>query len=173
MLKEFVDTLTEEVRLTAANRVLQSFESRSEIAFKRNAGGRRILVIRWTLWHGKKYERQWMTRGQDFYPVWKQRWPGGGTACTALSQLVRWVQGKTVLPISTWRYWATDGIKLLKDESHVDILLAAGYPEHVDCVLCGHRIEGGLDWWSVKDVTGPCCGWRSGCRQTGKYDQET
>lgn len=108
--------------------------------------------------------KRWQCRGNDFYPVWHHKYPGGGTSSTALSQLIRWVSRKPVLPISTWRFWASETCRLLPAEA-VDVLLAGGYPERVDCVLCGNRIAGGLDWWRLDGVSGPCCSWRSGCRQ--------
>ncbi len=118
-------------------------------------------------WHsrGELVTKRWQCRGgQDFYPTWSQQYPGGGTSCTALSQLIRWCKGEPVLPISTWRYWASETCKLLPLAA-VDELLAAGYPEHVDCVLCHQRIVVPFDWWSLNGVSGPCCGWTSGCGQ--------
>lgn len=146
-------------RLELANQVLSSFvKARIE-----QRPGFPHFVVCWTSF-GKEVRKRWMTRGQDFYPVWKHDYPGGGTSSTALSQLIRWLQGKPVLPIESWRYWASETCKLLP-RSAVETLLAGGYPEFADCVLCHQRIEGGLDWWSLKGVSGPCCGRTSGCRQ--------
>lgn len=142
-----------------ANKCLAAFTT-SRIEVRR--GGAYVL---WPKYRGEGEEcRRWQCRGQDFYPTWHQQWPGGGTASTALAQLIRWVQGKPVLPIGTWYYWAGNNVKLLT-RSVVDELKANGYPEYADCVLCHHRIDGGMDWWSLNGVTGPCCGWKSGCRQ--------
>jgi hypothetical protein len=69
-----------------------------------------------------------------------------------------------VLPLATWRYWAGERVKLLPIEA-VETLAAGGYPVDVPCVLCGEIIRGGLDWWSLDKVSGPCCAWTSGCRQ--------
>ena len=146
------------LRCSTANRVLATFfDGRIE----QRKGG---MYVCWSnSWQGDIAKR-WQCRGQDFYPVWHRKYPGGGTSSTALSQLIRWIQGKPVLPISTWQMWASERCKLLP-QSAVDELLAGGYPEHVDCVLCGNQIVGGLDWWSLDGVSGPCCGWTSGCRQ--------
>lgn len=145
-------------RIEAANIALHSFQSRCDIG----RVGSYVVVTMDT--YGGRITRRWMCRGQDFYPVWKYKYPGGGTSCTALSQLVRWIQDKPVLPIESWRYWASETCRLLPMEA-VDELLRNGYPEFANCVLCKNRIEGGLDWWSLNRVTGPCCSWRSGCRQ--------
>lgn len=145
--------------LEAANRALASF-SRAQI--ERRVRG---WYVSWEGHNGKLVSFRWTVRGgQDFYPTWSQKFPGGGTSCTAMSQLIRWCRGLPVLPIGTWRMWASERCKLLPD-SAVDDLLASGYPDHADCVLCHKRIEGPLDWWNLDGVTGPCCGWTSGCRQ--------
>lgn len=147
-----------ESRLDVANRVLATF---SPSRIERRKGG---WYVCWeNKWQGPMAKR-WHCRGQDFYPSWHRKWPGGGTASTALSQLIRWLRDQPVLPISSWRYWASETCKLLP-VTVADDLLAAGYPEHVPCVLCGETIVGGLDWWSLDGVTGPCCGWTTGCRQ--------
>lgn len=148
-------------RIEAANRVLSSF-SPATIVHHRGVGAG--WYVTWPSSAGKITRRRWQSRGQDFYPVWSRIYPGGGTSCTALSQLIRWCAGKPVLPISTWRHWAGDNVKLLTQAVVAD-LLASGYPESVKCVLCKQTIEGGLDWWSLDKVSGPCCGWTSGCRQ--------
>lgn len=144
-----------------ANRVLQSFAPTSEIFFKRGSAYVRFRS------RDDIVEKRWQCRGQDFYPTWHKEWPGGGTASTALSQLVRWLQDKPVLPLASWEYWATEKIKLLP-LSAVEELRIGGYPEHAHCVLCGMRLDHGLDWWSLNNVTGPCCHWTNGCRQKGK-----
>lgn len=145
-----------QAKLATANQVLQTFAKKCSISLD---GGRVKVHFPYC---GEMLIRQWMCRGQDFYPVWNRYWPFGGI--TALSQLVRWVQGKPVLPISTWRHWASEACKLLPSDA-VETLLAGGYPEHCECVLCGNPINGSLDWWSISGVSGPCCGWRYGCRQ--------
>lgn len=150
-------TATEVQPIDVANEVLATF-NRSRI--ERRRGG---WYVCWEDSRGD-HAKRWICRGQGFYPMWHYQWPGGGTASTALSQLIRWIGGKPVLPIASWRYWAGDTCKLLP-LSAVERLLAGGYPEHTDCVLCGNRITGGLDWWSLDGVTGPCCSCTTGCRQ--------
>jgi hypothetical protein len=121
----------------------------------------------WYVCWSNKYQgdvaKRWQCRGQDFYPVWSHKYPGGGTSSTALSQLIRWLGGKPVLPISTWRWWASERCQLLPMES-VETLFAGGYPEWSPCVLCGTRPES-IDWWSLNGVSGPCCSFTTGCRQ--------
>jgi len=151
-------TTTTTPKLDVANIVLASFfDGRIE----RRKGG---MYVCWTDRYNGDVAKRWQCRGQDFYPVWHHKYPGGGTSSTALSQLIRWVQGKPVLPISTWRMWASERCKLLPIEA-VHQLIVGGYPQSVDCVLCKNQIEGGLDWWSLDGVSGPCCGYTSGCRQ--------
>lgn len=155
-------------KIDCANEVLESFSVakivRRQASWSGKGGG---WFVEWEM-GGKLYRRRWMTRGQDFYPVWSRIYPGGGTSCTALSQLIRWLRGQPVLPISTWRYWADEQCKLLPLDA-VEKLLAGGYPADTPCVLCGEKIAGSLDWWSLDGVSGPCCGWTSGCRQEPKY----
>jgi hypothetical protein len=149
------------MKIEVANSVLKTFANSARI--ERRRGG---WYVCWFYHNRSRGEiaKRWSTRrGQDFYPPWSSKWIGGGTSCTALSQLVRWLREQPVLPISTWRYWASETIKLLP-ASAVDTLLAGGYPEKALCVLCGAEL-GSLDWWSLNGISGPCCSWTSGCRQ--------
>lgn len=151
-------------RLDAANSALQFFAKETRLELR---NGR--VWVTWDRWDKTgTISKQWQVRsGQSFYPVWSRIWPHGGTCTTAMSQLVRWVQGKPVLPISSWQYWCSDKILIARERGPelVDLLLSNGYPEHVSCVLCKTTIEGSLDWWNLGKVSGPCCGWTSGCRQ--------
>ena len=145
-------------KLAICNQVLASFAPDSAI-IKRTDG--------WAVsWMGPRgpVTKRWSCSGQDFYPVWHKRWAHGGTATTALSQLIRWLRGKPVLPIGTWRYWASEKISLLPLAS-VAVLEAGGYPKAVDCILCGRRLTS-YDWWSLDGVSGPCCHYRAeGCQR--------
>lgn len=133
--------------------------------------------VTWIDYYKTLVRRRWMTRGQDFYPVWSDIYPGGGTSTTAIAQLIRWNQHKPMLPLSSWKYWCGPKCRLGRDngERIIEMLYAAEYPEVVDCVLCGNEIVDGLDWWSLYGVTGPCCGMSSGCKQvrTKAKKQET
>ena len=146
-------------KIETSNIVLGSFtNSRIE---RRKSG----WFVLWDGYRGEQVSRRWQCRGgQDFYPVWHRHWPHGGTASTALSQLIRWNRDQPVLSIHSWRYWAGDVCKLVPP-SAVDTLEAGGYPSESICVLCGNRIEGGIDWWNLDGVSGPCCHYSSGCRQ--------
>lgn len=157
-------TATTTTKLEAANEALQCFASDTHI--ERRHGG---WYVCWTTHNGRRESRRWITRGQDWYPVWSRHWAHGGTCCIALSQLIRWLRDQPVLPLSSWRYWTGPKVALGRDDGPrvVEILRDAGYPEYTPCVLCGNRIEGGLDWWSLDGVSGPACSHRSGCRQKG------
>lgn len=148
-------------RLRSANAALQTFAPETRI--ERRRGG---WWVCWTNYRGEQLSRRWMTRGQDFYPVWSHLWGHGGTCCTALSQLVRWSAGRPVLPLASWLYWTGPVVKLARDKGQdlVDTLRSGGYPEHVPCVLCGDIVTK-MDWWSLDGVSGPCCAWTTGCRQ--------
>lgn len=155
-------------RLETANTVLRLFAPDTWITQGRG------VWVHWKRSNGyqpSEMRRKWMVRrGNDFYPVWHRYWGHGGTCTTALSQLVRFIQERPVLPISTWRMWTGENVRLGRDNGPqiVQTLLDGEYPEHVPCVLCGETIVGHLDWWSLDKVSGPCCGWTSGCRQKGK-----
>jgi hypothetical protein len=151
-------------RVPMANRVLDCFAEGTIVSYIEGRG----VVVSWRSYNGGEIiYRRWQTRGQDFYPTWSNKWGHGGTACTALAQLVRWIQGKPVLPLSTWRYWFGDKCRLARDRADEGIkaLIHGGYPDAAICVLCNQPISGGMDWWSLDNVSGPCCGWTTGCRQ--------
>lgn len=137
------------LHLNAANRVLQYFAPETTIQHKKHG-----LYINWNSSYLGKVSKKWMTKGQDFYPPWNNIWPHGGTACIALSQLIRWIQNKPVFPLSTWHYWTTDTIALLSVDA-VKVLQDAKYPEKIDCVLCHTPIESAMDWYSCNGITGP------------------
>lgn len=136
-------------RIDVANEVLNSFSS--ALIEKRKNG---IYII--FRYRDELISRRWQCRGQDFYPVWKRKYPGGGTSCIALSQLIRWVQNKPVLPLSSWEYWSGDSCRLVPKES-VEILKSNKYPQEVKCVRCEKEIIKGIDWWNLNGVSGPCC----------------
>ncbi len=143
-------------RVAAANAALAVLGKGTRLEFV----GRRAFVC-WESWRNGPQRKRWaVNRGNDFYPTWHNRAPWGGTQSTALSQLVRWCQGKPVLPLGCWEYWTTPGIRLAGDRGPelVELLRAAGYPERVACVCCGLPPVGGLDWWSHGGKSGPCCG---------------
>lgn len=85
--------------------------------------------------------------------------PTGGTGMQALAQLIRYVRDLDRLPMSTWKYWGSETVKLCTSEV-VEILRLGNYgdPEKTHCVLCGRNDwKRGLDWWSLNGVTGPSC----------------
>ena len=160
-------TVEPQKRVEVANLVLTTFAPGTTVGLRPDG---RVQVS----WEGRSgpVTKVWMTRGQDFYPVWHRKWEHGGTACTALANLVRWIKGMPVVPIGTWDWWADpDGnCKLLRQCDPAPALQAmrdAGYPEQAACVLCGRSPLRGFDWWNLDGVSGPCCRYsdRYGCRQ--------
>lgn len=153
-----VIAIDKEAKLKAANAVLAIIAHETRLELK----GKRVIV---EFPYQGLIKRQWQTRGQDFYPVWYSKFGSGGTVTTALSQLVRWIQGKPVLPMGTWRYWTGPVVAMGRENgpSIIEILAQAGYPEQVNCVRCGEPVTAGLDWWSLNGVSGPAHGWKQGC----------
>lgn len=140
-------------RLEVANAALMCFAKQTWIE-----PGPSGLVVCWIDFRDEKWRRRWQVRsGQDFYPTWHRHWGHGGTCCTALSQLVRWVRGKPVFSLDVWRYWAGPTVALGRPRGDylVEALRAGGYPERVPCVLCGKVIEGRFDWYSNNGFSGP------------------
>lgn len=147
-------------RLDAANESIKFLEPSAFIS--RRKGGFYVTWGRCPI-----VTRRWSTRS-GFYPPWSRKWPGGGTSITALAQLLRWNQGRTVLPLSTWRYWGSERVWLFGEHARqaVNALAAAGYPDTPVCVLCNRWLSGhGFDWWDLDGKEGPCCRWDEGCRQ--------
>ena len=139
--------MNRESKLKAANAALADFAPDTKIEME----GNRIKIAHPSFPKAKPWRVQ---AGQDFYPSWYKSWPHGGTACKALSQLVRWLQDKPVLPLSTWRYWSGESIKLGSEET-VQVLKLAGYPAAATCIKCGQLINGQFDWFRVGQKTGP------------------
>lgn len=154
-------------KIDAANIVLGLIAPTTAIT--RERGG---WYVSWTV-REKLIGRRWSTSRGSFFPPWYRRWGHGGTCCAALAQLIRWCRGQPVLPLSTWEYWSGERIRLGRERGPeiVQILRSAGWPETVPCVLCGETIQGGMDWWCLDRVSGPCCSMRSGCQQRRKETQ--
>ncbi len=150
--------------MAAANEILKTFAADTSVRLESG-----YVIVDWTRHGGERLSRRWMTRGQDWYPVWHRHWGHGGTACCALSQLVRWINGRPVYGVAMWKHWASDGVQLLRTgdpSSAITRLIEAGYPLESACVLCGESGHVG-DWWSLGKVSGPCCGMTLGCKQKG------
>lgn len=139
-------------KLEIANTVLKSFAPDAEITFVPRVG--------YKVSHSGKKAKRWVTIGGSFYPTC--RWNRGGTATIALTQLIRWLQNRPVLPLTSWKYWCNQ--KLVEPEI-LEILKEAGYPETAKCCLCDEELVKGLDWWNLGKVQGCCCTMFSGCRQ--------
>lgn len=120
----------------------------------------------------KKFRWQ-VAPGQDFYPVWKRELPYGGTTTIALSQLIRWVQGKSCVPLGSWLHWTGPRCRLARDNGPevVRLLRAGGWPEQVPCVLCRRMMDVPGDWWNLDGTAGPCCSMTDGCKQERKTDE--
>lgn len=141
-------------RLNATNSVLAIIASDTKLI--RRHGG---WYVEWPVGDGKTQCRRWSTMPGSNLPPWSHKWPRGGTCMLALSQLVRWVRGETVLPLSSWRYWCGDRIRLGRDNrlAVVQILANAEWPESVACVLCGRQIYSAGDWYDLGETVGPTC----------------
>lgn len=151
-------------RMAVAQEVLGLFASGTRLEWR---PGRGMFVV-WRRWGlDDEVARRWQTSGgQEFYPVWKRQWHHGGTCSTALSQLIRWVQGRPVMPLSSWRWWTGPQVRLGREQGPkiLELLRAGGYPETAVCVKCGKAITERLDWGNRGRVAGPICGNMTGCR---------
>jgi hypothetical protein len=154
-MKAAMRTGVDPARLAASNAALAIFGPGYGLHLEFT--GRRAFVCWESKWEGRQ-RVQWVTHaGNDFYPTWRKG-PWGGTCSTAMSQLIRWCQGKPVLPLGCWKGWSGDGVRLAGDRGPelIELLRAAGYPERVACVCCGLPPIG-LDWFNRDGVSGPCC----------------
>lgn len=165
------------VRLGAANEIIKCFTGLETKLILRGDGR---VAVSWKSWQkpGKTVQMTWMCRGQDFFPSWYRKAGWGGTVSTAVSQLVRWVQGKPVYGLETWKYWGSDGMGLFncggnrRDPVEVlELIRKSGWPEHPVCILCKRTPPKGLDWWSLDGKSGPCCSFGR-CTDDNKVDTE-
>lgn len=143
-------SVEQQEKLKVVNLVISKFAEKTVVEHRDNG-----WYVTWVVC-GKTTTKRWqLLGGGSMYPVWHRKWGHGGTCTTALTQLMRWLQGKPVLPLGTWRYWTGETVKM-GDPSIVELLRSAGYPVQVKCVVCGDTIENGLDWWYLDKVSGPC-----------------
>lgn len=141
-------------RLNTANEVLAIIANDTKLV--RKCGG---WFVEWSRSNEEQLSRRWSVRSGSHYPPWYRHWGHGGTCALALYQLVRWVKGLPVVPLSTWRYWGGKNVYLAREygERVNSILADAGWPETVPCVLCGRDLRTAEDWWDLDGVVGPCC----------------
>lgn len=145
-----------EDRLEVVNKVLAEFAPGTVVKKEGSQG----WTVHWTNYRGIEITRRWQVRrGGSFYPVWSKLWAHGGTCCAALTQLMRWLQGRSVLPLSTWRYWKSNGLAISCDS--IESLARAGYPDRAVCIHCGEQISNGFDWYDLGKISGcvhfHCC----------------
>jgi hypothetical protein len=76
----------------------------------------------------------------------------GGTDERTLVNLILWYRGLPRLPGRVLKHWQE------RTEAFAAGLDTHGYDDKhsLNCVLCGQPYVG-LDWWSLGEVTGPCC----------------
>ena len=83
----------------------------------------------------------------------------GGTMAMAIGQLARWIRNQPRVPVSVWRRWAGDKIRLARDNGDLMLkyLTELGYDDNTStkCILCGE--DKCSDWWSLDNISGPCC----------------
>lgn len=132
--------------------------------------GRRELRMSWdirlTIPPRHDFPARLRTKG-DIPEFGQEVFPGGGTSLQALGQLIRFIRDLPRLPIDTWKYWSGSKVQLCTPHT-VELLVGAGWDADgkTTCVLCGSvKFKGGLDWWGLDGVTGPCC---SGGRCMGR-----
>ena len=163
--------MDQQQRLATANAALQCFVPDTRLELRNG----RVFVC-WENYRGKPASRMWMTRGGSFYPMWSHKWAHGGTCTIAMAQLVRWVRGLTVLPMTTWEYWVGERVGLAgwrgkdKQEELLATLRNAGYPLVSTCIFCGKSPIGRFDWYSYRGKEGTVC--LPMCEAKHRFDEE-
>jgi len=150
-------------RMNAANQALKAFPIGNMFQFELK--NNRLAVYWMDYWtrdrKPRKVSKVWHFQYDG--SLWpKFRLPTGGTLTQFIGQLVRWIRDKPVLPLYVLRHWDSPNYGLFGSYSDavLAILIKAGYPETVKCVVCGDK-PNGMDWWSRDNVSGPCCNWGS------------
>lgn len=152
-------------RLTVANAVLKTFAAGFEIVHEPGKG----YCLAWMESRGRVVKR-WMCDRGSFFPSCHRSVPTGGTHITAISQLIRYCQGKPYLPLTTWKYWAGNTVRLWKDDAERDaglrILEDSDYQKTPECVFCGRDLTGqSWDWFSTIDGIEGCGHWGRKCQR--------
>lgn len=147
-------------RLKLANDVLDTLYGDFQIHYDKG------VRITWSDYRGNPYSKRWSAE-RNFYPPFDL--PTGGTVTVAICQLIRYVQNRNVLPLTTWEYWA--GLKIWKVPEMRDkglaLLRDSDYPKYPICVFCGVDLRHkAWDWYSQKGskLEGCGCYGGTGCR---------
>lgn len=141
-----------QLRLEIANQVLVFLhpEQQLQLTVKNNR-----VCARWRNSKGWS-EKLWLCRSGSFYPSINRQISAGGTRIVATSQLVRWVQGKSCLPIQQWLFWCSDLIGLHPKEKILPLLESSDYPKEYECVWC--KAKGDIiDWYTIGRKEGAGC----------------
>lgn len=150
---------TRERRLKVANQVLSTLGN-YELSFDRG------FYLSWINWRGNKITKRWSS-SVNFHPPFHKQIELGGTGIIAITQLVRYCQGKTVLPITTWKYWGSDHVKLWKSDDQKEFaitsLQSSDYPSNPTCVFCGADLTGDKWDWYYLPKEGVGCLHKSQC----------
>jgi hypothetical protein len=115
------------------------------------------LRFRWTDRHGGIIDRRWGTLcANDSYPAFWRALATGDTCCAAITQLARWIQGRTVHPFTIWRLWTGENYKIAGDKNK-ELLdtLKPHWPQEAICVRCQKPIRNGYDWYGYGANSGP------------------
>lgn len=113
-------------RLEQANAILAIFSPKSRLEYSRG------IYFKWIDYKGISHRLKWVgrSRGSDF-PTISEKLPFGGTCCNATMELVRWVRGDHVRPLSTWRQFVKHGM----NPQVLELATKFGWPEQVPCAV--------------------------------------
>jgi hypothetical protein len=160
-----MDQQTRRDRLAVANTVLRTLGN-----FELSWQLRRGFCITWQNYKGETHSKRWACDRGSFYPQVNTGQMGiGGTHTTAISQLVRYCQGRPCLPLNSWRYWGGKSVMLWRDLRDRDTALSAlensDYPKTPVCVFCGGDLAGQQwDWYSLRTGVEGCGCWGRKCQ---------
>lgn len=156
-------------KLSLVNQVLSTFIHDSKYLKEIKLEFREGYYFVWELQDGRQRSKKWITKKGSFYPSCTDSIPLGGTMTQAISQLVRYCQGRAVLPLSTWCYWGSDSIKLWQDptarDKAISLLEESDYPKSPICIFCGNEILNGFDWYYLPPKMEGCGHWGKSCQK--------
>lgn len=143
-------------RLAIANQVLQTLDPLWRLDWIEKQG----LYFCWVHYSGTLRRKRFSSDDATLFP--KFTIPFGSTVSRLIVLMGRWVQGKSVLPLTTIKRWAGPSYLLwehsvMRDRA-LGLLEDSDYPKQPVCVFCQREIvESPWDWFSFDSFNGPGC----------------
>lgn len=138
-------------RFEIVKRVVETMQPGVTVTYDRG------FWFHWTSRYSQKsYRHKWIPQKGNQYPA-NHVFPWGGTMCLLITQMIRWAKHMPVVPLSVIDHWFGPKVQL-GDTQAFELICFAGWPESVNCVMCGRPLTDRRDWYDWSGIGVNCSG---------------